>query len=195
MISEPEVLVAPAVEPVSLTELKAHVRESSSDEDQLLERLIQVARERVEDFTRLALIERTVRFTYPGFGRGLPVPAWPVQSVSAVRYTATDGTDTLLDAARYTVVSARPRVIVPAYGDAWPAALPHWNAVRVEVVTGFGGAPADVPAELRQAILMIAGTLFQHRETAIVGSTVAELKGVEAAEAMMMPFVFWSVSQ
>lgn len=195
MISEPEVLSGPAVEPVSVAELKSQLRIDHTDEDTFLGDLVTAARQRVESYTRLALIERQVRTTYPHFGSGLPLPVWPVRSVDEIAYTDSQGGERTLEPSRWTLVKARPRTIVPAYGDTWPTTLPHWNAVRVTATIGFGAAADDVPWDLRQAVRIVAATLYEHREAAVVGTIASELPGIAAAEALMQPHVFWFVSQ
>lgn len=194
MVSEPEVLAAPTAEPVTLDDVKPYRRVDSADEDVLLNSMIVAARERVEEFTRLALINRTVRFTFQGFGRGLQIPAWPVVSIEAVRYVAPDGSEQVLPTDHYTLTRTKPRWIVPAYGLTWPAIRPHWNAVSVDVVVGHGDAPAAVPQVFRTAIQLIVGTLDEQRETFMAGRSVTDMPGIAKVEAMLMPHVFWAVS-
>lgn len=49
----------PAVEPVTLDEVRAHLRIDSTDEDLLLETMIQAARQQAETITRRALVTQT----------------------------------------------------------------------------------------------------------------------------------------
>ena len=63
--------VTAAVEPVTLAEVKAHLRLDHASEDELLGGLIRAAREEVERATGLALIDQDWRLVIDEW------PAWP----------------------------------------------------------------------------------------------------------------------
>ena len=78
--------VEPSAEPVTLTEVKAHLHVDQASEDDLLGGLIRAAREEVERTAGLALIEQSWRLVldrWPGNGCALlrihplrEVPKW-----------------------------------------------------------------------------------------------------------------------
>lgn len=191
MVSEPEIVTAPAVEPVSLSEAKAHLRVDYSDDDSLIGAQISAARRMVEGFTRNRLITQTLRFTWNHFPPTLSLPVWPVQSVETLEYTDTDGSTQTLAASDYTLIKRKPREIGPAYSEVWPATRLHWNAVRVEVKAGHGDAGSDVPGDLLAAMKLILASLYEHRETVVIGATVSDMKGLTSARALMEPHVLW----
>ena len=143
--------VLPVVEPVSLTETKAHLRISGSDEDTVVTNLIKVAREHAETVQGRTFICRTYEM---GFDDGFPSiiypPYPPLVSVSSITYTDTaEATQTVTDT-DYTVdtYSSPPR-IYEAYGKVWPTGLlPDRNNVVVTYVAGmaakFTASTADV---------------------------------------------------
>jgi uncharacterized phiE125 gp8 family phage protein len=80
-------LIAPAVEPISLAEAKAFLRVEHDDDDDVIAALIAGARLYVEGQTRRALITqswRLVRDAWPQCGRIEVRPA-PLQALDAAR--------------------------------------------------------------------------------------------------------------
>ncbi|MEP2164192.1 MAG: head-tail connector protein, partial [Nisaea sp.] len=62
-------ITGPALEPVSLADVKAHLRVDASDEDALLTAAIVSARVHVESATRRVLIEQGWRIYYDAWPR------------------------------------------------------------------------------------------------------------------------------
>ena len=96
---------APAVEPISLAEAKAHLRLDASDEDALLTALITAARMFVERTLGVALITQSWPYFldfWPSAGC-ITLPILPVQAVGAVRVHDGAGGVITLDAASYEV--------------------------------------------------------------------------------------------
>jgi len=191
MISEPEIVTAPAAEPLTLAEAKAHLRVDHSDDDALIQAQIIAARQMVESFTRQRLITQTLRFTYDWFPARLEIPVWPVQSVSSVKYDDAEGNEQTLAASRYTLVKHRPRVLTPAYSDVWPSTRLHWGAVRVDVVCGYGAAGSAVPGDIMAALKLVLASLYEQREGVIVGVDAMEHPGMTAPRALLLPHVLY----
>jgi uncharacterized phiE125 gp8 family phage protein len=57
---------------------------------------------------------------------------------------------------------SEPGLICFAYGKSWPATYPETNAVRIRFVAGYGAA-ADVPCEIKHAILLKVADLYEYR--------------------------------
>jgi hypothetical protein len=55
-----------------------------------------------------------------------------------------------------------PGLIVPAYGTIWPYTRGLPGDLAVRYVAGYGTA-ADVPEDVKLAILMMVGYMFQNR--------------------------------
>jgi uncharacterized phiE125 gp8 family phage protein len=162
------VLIAPpAGEPVALAEARAWLRVDSSDEDQAIAALIVAARETVEAATRRALVAQTWRLTLddwpfaPGARAEMALPLAPLASVTAARVYDAGGQPQLLPSSLWRVVGApdRARLIFTAQP---PRPGVSASGVEIDCVAGYGAA-ADVPAPLRQAILMLAADWFENR--------------------------------
>lgn len=145
--------------------VKAHLRVDHTTEDALIEALIGTATEWVETFTARALLTQTWDALYDRAPAVLLLPKSPVASVTHVKYIDTNGTQTTWSSAEYQVdIASEPARIVPAYGYTWPAVRPQMHPWEVRYVCGYG-APDDIPMGIRQAMLLIIGHWFEHRES------------------------------
>lgn len=160
-----KLITAPAVEPVTLAEARAHLKATSADEDVLIQGWIMAARERAESFTARRLITQTWDWVMDRFPCWeMEVPNAPLQSVTSISYVDTAGATQVLDAAKYLVdAKSDPGRITPAYGEVWPPTRSQINAVTVRFVCGYGLANA-VPVGVKAAMLLVCGYLDQHRE-------------------------------
>ena len=55
---------------------------------------------------------------------------------------------------------AEPALICPVFGDDWPEIRLEKRGIAVTYVAGYGNAATDVPAELRQAVLLQVEMLY-----------------------------------
>lgn len=194
MSSNPALVTAPTIEPVSLTEAKDHLRIDHTYEDALIAALIRTARELVETHTGRTLITSTWDYylqEFPACGY-IDLPAAPLQSVTSIKYTDSGGTETTWGSSNY-LVSTRGVLgrIVPAYGVSWPSFTERpLDAVVVRYVAGYGSGAGDVPETIRAAMLLWLGHLYEHRtavDSQASGNLFAIPMGVEALLA-----TFWS---
>lgn len=157
-----------SVEPVSVTEVKAHLRVTDPHEDTLIAGLITAARMSVEQLTRRTLINKTYQLFLdefpPSIIINLPFP--PLVSVAWVKYYDQDGSLQTLSSSEYQVDSrATPgRIVLTELGN-WPTTeLDKINAVEIEFTVGYGALPENVPAPIRLAITHLASHWFENRE-------------------------------
>lgn len=188
----PLILVtAPAAEPITLTEAKAHLRVTGTDEDTLIAALIAAARQNLDGrdgWLGRSLMPQTWELRLYAFPASITIPLPPLQSVDSIKYIDLDGDEQTLDPALYQVVAGEPARIVPAYGQTWPSTRCQPEAVRVRFTAGYADA-ASVPAPIKAAILLNVGTLYRDRETVNIGNIVAELPTVSL---LLSPFRVWT---
>ena len=186
------VVTPPAVEPITLTELKAHLRITHDDEDTILTVYLKAARMYAE--TTLcwrAFITQELELARDSFPSVFSLPRPPLQAVTSIIYRERNGTFETIDPADYIVdTDSEPPRIVPAADERWPSdTLYPVNAVRVRYLAGYGAAPDDVPTEIRQGILILAAHFYEVREPVVIGTSVMVVP--MTAEALLMPYRVW----
>ena len=156
-------ILPPQAEPLTLAEVKAHLRLDSGDEDALLVGLIRTAREHLERTTGLCLIRQTWRLyldRWPPVGVIL-IGKGPVQTIKTIlvfddkgRAADITATDKLLDG------EARPARL---WLRAPPAPGRAMNGIEIDVIAGYGEAATDVPDTLKRAMLTHVAQMFAFR--------------------------------
>lgn len=154
---------APAVEPVTMVDAKAHLRVSHASEDALIGGLIRAAREDVERTTGMALIDQSWR---------LVLDAWPVDNfvmltrhpvcqVMSVTTYGSEGEASIVGPAGYQLDTlSRPARILFAKA---PDRLRTMNGVEIDFRAGFGEAGTDVPDLIKRAILLLVAHWYEFR--------------------------------
>lgn len=168
--------VEPAIEPITLSEVKEWLRIDSSDEDTIITKMIKAVRFNAEEYTRKAFITQTWKLTMQDFPRdsdnfipGFPrltgrdfirLPRTPVQSVSSVKYY--DNADILqtFSSTNYTVGEDR---IYLKGTSTWPSDTREGMSVEITVVSGYGAKTTDVPEDLRQAMIEHVAFKYENR--------------------------------
>lgn len=179
-------LEGPAAPVVSLEETQAHVRSENAEESALLASMVDAATAQAEAYCRRRFVTQRWRATFDCFPDGaIVVPHPPLASVEGVTYVDSAGVAQVLAPADYVVRTAEtPGEIVPAYGKSWPSTRDVPDAVAVEFTCGYGD-PADVPAAIQRAVLLLVGTLYANRETV---APVAMQAIPHTAEWLLGPF-------
>jgi uncharacterized phiE125 gp8 family phage protein len=160
---------APAAEPVTLAEAKAHCRVDTSADDTLIAGYITTAREWVEDYIDRALVTQQLVMRLDAFPAEIELPRPPmVASGTATAVTITyvtgdtGGTATLSSSTYRVDRNATPGVVRNLYGGSWPSHLLDQNSVTVSWWAGYGDA-ASVPQRVKSAILMCVHELYEKR--------------------------------
>ena len=171
-----KLITAPAAEPVSTSEAKAHLRVDTTADDTYIGTLITVARQNVESHLRRSLITQTWEVVLDAFPAGvIRLPKPPLASVTSIKYTDDEGNESTYSSDNYVVDSdTEPGRVVLKSGQTWPAVtLAAANGVRVRYVAGYGAAGSNVPQAIRQAILLVIGSLYENREDVLVAQGVS----------------------
>lgn len=161
-------VTAPSASPISLAEAKAQMRVEGSDDDTIIQRLIDaaVAFVDVQGVLGFAMITQTWG-EWVGQSPGtVMLSLGPVQSVSAIKYYDTDGTLQTATLSDFNVFGTPNRITIsPKSGKAWPTTQMRDDAIKIEYVIGYGDAASDVPQTIRHAILMLVAHWYENRET------------------------------
>ncbi|WP_417684649.1 head-tail connector protein [Roseibium sp.] len=158
-------IAPPGVEPVTVADMRAHLRLTGPQEDALLSELVVAARQQVERETGRALIAQGWRLYLEHWpvGRIIQLPVAPVIAVTEITAYDHDGNAHVLDAGDYaldrSVTPARVRVKVGA-----GVSSSSLNGLEVDFTAGYGETAEDVPVTLKQAIRLLAAHWFENRE-------------------------------
>ena len=157
--------VDPTAEPVTLAEVKAHLRLSHASEDGLLNGLIRAVRDDVERATGLALMDQSWRLALDRWPRGgcVLLMRHPVREILSVTAYGAEGEASLIDPADYEFdLVSRPARL--HFGNP-PAAFRAMNGVEIDFSAGFGEAGTDVPDLLKRAMLVLVAHWYEFRAT------------------------------
>jgi len=156
-------LIVPPVEmAVSLTDARTAARVSGNALDGEIESHVRgITESEVELLTGRAVIFQTHRLTLDSFPDAIRLPAPPVSSVGSVKYLDVDGVEQTLDPADYELdAESEPSYLVPAPGCSWPATMERVNAVKVEVICGYGATEAATPPGIKSYILARVAEIY-----------------------------------
>lgn len=162
-------ITAPATEPLTLAEAKAHCRVEHALDDTLITALIVAARLAAEHELQRPLITQTWEASFDTFpssvdGGGIPLGKYRPLAITSVMYLSTAGVDTAIDPATYTLDAVNvPGLVYPLYDTSWPDARSFANSVRVRFTAGYGAAAA-VPQCIKQWMLLMIGAMYAFRE-------------------------------
>lgn len=172
MLSE-ETQVAEATLPVA--ELKAHLRMGSGFaeddvQDTVLASFLRAALAAIEARTGKAILTREFAWSVTQWrdSRAQVLPVAPVAAVLALSVQDAEGEVTVIDAATYRLMpdAQRPKLI--GTGGTLPG-IPQGGEALVVFAAGFGAVWADVPADLQQAVLMLAAHYYEYRNDVALG--------------------------
>jgi len=177
---------APAVEPVTLSEAKAHLRVDTATDDAYIGSLITAAREWCEQYLDRTLVHTqwVMRFDrFPPDGTmDIELPRPPMATAGtttavALTFTYENGTTATYSTASYRVDrDGVPGTVKTLYGQTWPPHLQDDNAISVTWWGGYGSSGTSVPAAIRHAMLMLVGFWYENRSTVVVGSISKQLE-------------------
>jgi uncharacterized phiE125 gp8 family phage protein len=187
-------ITPPAVLPVPLQMAKDHARVAHLEEDHMIEGYIAAATERLdgaEGYLGRALITQVWELTLDHFPLRLRLPLPPCQSIDAISYITPDGATEDLDPASYTATGlggVSGATILFATGK--PATASRPDAVAIRFTAGFGSTPAAVPAPIRTAILNRVVTMYDNRESVVIGESARVMPLGE--DDLITPYRVWA---
>ena len=185
-----DLVTAPTIEPVTLTEAKDYMRVTSTDDDSLITSLIVVARTGAESFTRRAFITQTWNMLMDNWPasknniwwdgvRQLPVsalsgkprievPKAPLISVTHIKtYDDADAATTFASSnyfvSPYSGEFAAKGRIALRDGSSWPTFTRGPDGIEIQFIAGYGATAADVPSQIKQALLLEVNELYENR--------------------------------
>ncbi len=144
-----------AIDVITLSEVKAHLRLDTDVEDDLLNNLISAATNLVEEYLGKTLIKKTWRLVDEGVDVDglleITLPRGPLLKVLAVQRVLPN--DTFMNI-RFTVQNhyAKPIIVCRPF-----------DLVSVLYEAGYGYYPKEVPSPIRQALLTLVSFFYENR--------------------------------
>lgn len=169
---------APTEEPVTLADMKVHLRVTHDDDDAYIEALIGAARAVCEQKSGLCLITQTIDIVADEWpdDDDQTLPVHPIQSVTWLKYYDSANVQQTLSASVYHVTTYGPAArIALAYGQVWPVHYCRPDAVTLRVVAGYGASGDAVPLAIRQWIMLHAAALYEQREAVIDSQSAVQV--------------------
>jgi uncharacterized phiE125 gp8 family phage protein len=166
MLTE-ETTVPDAVLPVD--EFKAHLRVGSGFgtdtlQDDVLRGFLRAAIAAIEARTGKMMLRREFSWNLTMWrdlsAQALPVA--PVQVITSLEMIMRDGAREVVANDLYWLEKDQARPKVRSVGACLPS-IPTAGCVVVNFEAGFGEVWADVPADLRQAVMLLAGHYYEYR--------------------------------
>jgi uncharacterized phiE125 gp8 family phage protein len=133
-------------------------------QDGLVESYLRAAMAAIEGRIGKVLIARSFTWSLDDWRRGgeQALPVAPVSVVSQIVLLDRAGVAEVVPAAAYRLVQDMHRPRVQAAGFMLPQ-VPMDGGIEITFVAGFGPAWGDVPADLAQAVLMLAAEYYERR--------------------------------
>jgi uncharacterized phiE125 gp8 family phage protein len=179
----PILVDGPAVEPITLTEMKAYLRVDDDSQDELIAGLVKAARLMVEAVSRRLLIEQRWRVMLDCWpqDRTVMLPLSPLIAVDSIKVfdAAGTSTDVAADAIDGNVLSEPPQIVVSHAPEPGRAR----NGIVIDLRVGYGATPDAVPATLQLAVRILVAHWFENR-----GDVVGEQILPPEALALVAPF-------
>lgn len=162
-------VTGPTVEPITMTDIKDHLR-IDTDVDLEAEELnsyIAAARVWCETFQNRAYITQTWNWALDRWPRSpFEIPLPRLQSISSIKYYDTDETEADFGSANTIVDTiSEPGRVSLGWNKTYPSTtLRPINGIIIQFVAGYGDDEAAVPDNIKQAIRLLAGHMYENRE-------------------------------
>lgn len=184
-------------EPVTLAELKNHLRIDFDDDDDLISSLLVAARQHAEKVTGSCIVTSNWIYGLDSFPYGwtdthapartslteamnwwanaqaIRIPQAPLQTVSSIQYAPSGGGSYItLDPSTYIVdTNSNPAVVVPVVNYYWPACYATKNAVKISFTSGYGD---NCPEPIKVAVRLMVCDWYENRSDSFRANVVAE---------------------
>lgn len=162
-----ETTVASSALPVAL--FKEHLRLGSGFaddgvQDGLIEGFLRSALAAIEARTGKALLERTFSWTLTRWrdASAQPLPIAPVSAIVDVVLLDRIGTETPVSMDAYHLRADMQRPVLASVSSSLPS-ISNEGSVRIQMLAGFGPEWSDLPADMAQAVFLLAAHYYEYR--------------------------------
>lgn len=194
------VITPPASDPITSALVKEHLRVIGTDEDLKINNSIKAAALTFEQYTGQALVNQTIKQTIDQFPCGksfflLEKGAHATTLVSLQYYNKDNVLTTVPSDVYFLVDASYPASINLNTNKSWPIDIHPTRIAAVEITytTGYGANETAVPADIKEALSLIIGDMYLHREDTIMMPGVAVVNPTHNSKKIMNQYVvnYW----
>lgn len=183
-------LEEPNIEPVDLSLTKQHIRVDIDEDDALINFYIKTARRFCEYWCNRSFITQTkgVWYDYADLSRSyiISLPIGPAQSILSIETYNEAGVPTVIDNSDSYLAGDR---VIFKNSFSYPTDMRSVDSLLFSIIVGYGADAQDVPADIREAILLLVGHMYQNREAQYDSVNGAWTKNVPfSVTAMLQPY-------
>lgn len=181
-------LAGPHLEPISVAEAKLFLRIDGEAENEVIAALITTARLHVERLTRRIVLEQTWRFYIDDLPKNglIELGIGPVREVLQVVAYNSEGDPSVVSAEDYIVDLSAVPARIKFRNNARLLSTRALNGFEIDFVAGFGPTTLEVPADLRQAILMLVAHWYENRSA--VATDVDLISTPKGVNELIQPY-------
>ncbi len=181
------VTVAPVNLPVSLDDVKEHLRLDPTDtsQDAYLTLLIKTATSFAEKYTRRTFIDTTFETFLSCFCCCIELRRSKVTSIVSFEYLES-GVLTAVDADIYYLTDENAYAhILLEDGSTYPTPDVNAQAVKIVFVAGYGPDDTDIPDELKLALLNHIASLYENRGDCSPANATSKCMGIPSTSKLI----------
>ena len=158
-----------------LEAFRAHLRLGTGFSDDtvqepVLESFLRAALAAIEARTGKVLIARAFEWTLARWrmSDAQPVPVAPVTQITSLTLRDCDGGEEVIAPSFYRLEPDAHRPVIRATGAALPV-IPRGGGAEIVFEAGFGADWGELPADLAQAVLLLAAHYYEYRDETALG--------------------------
>lgn len=183
-------VTGPAIDVITATEVKTWARIDGTDDDTLVEALIDAAISHVDGYSGIlgrCMISQTWRKDFRYWKPYFYLPFPDVTAIASVKYFDKDNVEQTVSASLYQLIESDNEALVRFSDDFSEPGLydDRLDAIKVQFVAGYGASASDVPEAIRTAIKMICAQWYENREASSPQSFQELPNG---AQALLRPY-------
>ena len=179
MMTNRELVAPPSHEPLTLSEAKTVLRIKPSDTslDTDIQHAIEAARDEVERYTNISLIDQAWKIRLTAFQTTIDLPSAPVHTIHHIKYYDTSDEQQTITSTEYALDQYSPIQSIYRVDNTttWPTTSTTMRyPIEVQYVAGFG-ASKDVPELIKRCMHLIIKHWIDHTDEAALGLGIRAL--------------------
>lgn len=189
----PVKLITPSVlTPVTLTEAKAHLKVTDSNEDTLIQTYLNAAIKRCENYRQSNIMSAAYELYASGFDQLMNLQKNPVTAINSIKYFDEDNAEQTLASSNYRLLDFRvPCRLEFDSGFTAPSLADREYPVVVNFQAGYTYGASGEYAVIKHVILAELGTYNELRQMEMAGMGLANVQMKEVSMQLLDAESMW----